>query len=292
MPINAGPEYYVAEKRYLEAKTRKERILRLEEMIKKLPKHKGTSNVLAQLKKRLAKLKSQKTVKSSAKPSFMIRKLGAGQVCILGLTNSGKSSLLKALTGVEVEIADYPYTTKKPKVAMMPFAGIQIQLIEIPSTFDPESLSLLYTCDEILVLFDVTEHLDKQKQILEGILKERNLMNKKILYVINKLDLKQIEHKYMKVSAKNGTGIDELKDKIWSNLDLIRVYTKSPGKPKIILPITLTKGSTVRDVAKAVHKDFIENFKFARIFNDTKFSGISVGLDYKLKNLDVVEIRS
>jgi len=290
MPINAGPEYYVAEKRYLEAKTRKEKIQTLEEMIKKLPKHKGTSNVLAQLKKRLAKLKSQKSVKSSVKPSFMIRKLGAGQVCILGLTNSGKSSLLKTLTGVEVEIADYPYTTKKPKVAMMSFGGIQIQLVEIPSTFDSESLSLLYTCDEILVLFDVTEDLDKQKETLEKILKERKLMNKKILYVINKSDLKDVDTKYMKVSTKDKVGLNELKDKIWSNLDLIRVYTKSPGKPKIIPPITLTKDSTVRDVAKAVHKDFIENFKFARIFNDSKFSGISVGLDYKLNDLDVVEI--
>ena len=95
----------------------------------------------------------------------MIRKLGAGQVCILGLTNSGKSSLLKALTGIEIEIADYPHTTKKPKVAMMPYGDVQIQLVEIPSTFDPEFLSLLYTCDEILVLLDATEDLRKQKEI-------------------------------------------------------------------------------------------------------------------------------
>ena len=132
MPINAGPEYFVAEKRYLEARTRKEKIAALQEMIKALPKHKGTETLLAQLRKRLAKLKSQKSVKATTKPKFMIRKLGAAQVCILGLTNSGKSSLLKALTGVEIEIADYPYTTKIPKVAMMPFGEIQIQLIEIP----------------------------------------------------------------------------------------------------------------------------------------------------------------
>ena len=87
-------------------------------------------------------------------------------------------------------------------------------------------------------------------------------------------------------------GLEELKEKIWNNLDLIRVYTKSPGKPKVIPPITLPRGSTIRDVAENVHKDFINNFKFARIFNNTRFSGSSVGLDYKLNDLDVVEIHT
>ena len=291
MPINAGAEYYVAERRYSDAKTTKEKILALEDMIRTIPKHKGTEKLLAEFRKRMSKLKSQKTSKATSKPRFLIKKLGSGQVCVLGLTNSGKSSLLKALTDIQIEIADYSYTTTEPKVAMMPYGEIQIQVIEIPSTFDPESLSLLYTCDEVLILLDATKDLKKQKESLEKILKDRRL-NKKILYVINKTDLKDIESKYIKISSKNKTGLKELKDKIWKNLDLIRIYTKSPGKPKIIPPITLSKGSTVKDVAKTVHHDFIKNFKFARVFNDTKFSGSSVGLDYKLKDLDVVEIRS
>jgi len=291
MPINAGPEYFVAEKKYLEARTREEKIEALKEMIRTLPKHKGTEKLLAQLRKRLAKLKSQKSVKARSKPKFLIRKLGAAQVCIFGLTNSGKSSLLKALTGKEVEIADYPYTTKKPKVGMMPFGEVQIQLIEIPSTFDPESLSMLYTCDEILILLDATGDLKKQEEELKKILRNRNLINKKVLFVVNKSDLKNVGF-YLQVSAKDKIGLDELKEKIWSGLGLIRVYTKSPGKPKVIPPITLVEGSRVRDVARIVHKDFLKNFKFARIFNDTRFSGSSVGLDYKINDLDVVEIHT
>jgi len=290
MPINAGPEYFVAEKRYLEARTRKEKIRALEEMIRALPKHKGTEHLLAQLKKRLSKLKSQKSVKPSSKPKFVIRKQGAAQVCLFGVTNSGKSSLLKALTGIKIKIGDYAHTTKEPQVAMMNFEDIQIQLVEIPSTFDPESMSILYTCDEILVLLDATQDLKKQKEELEQILKQRNLLNKKILYVVNKTDSNKINSEFIQISSKDKKGIGELKEKIWSNLDLIRVYTKSAGKPKVIPPITLPKESRVRDVAKKVHKDFIKNFKFARIFNDSKFSGSSVGLDYKLKDLDVVEI--
>ena len=145
--------------------------------------------------------------------------------------------------------------------------------------------------DEVIILLDATEDMKKQQEILERILKERKL-NKKVLYVTNKSDLKEVGTKFMKVSAKNKTGLEELKNEIWKNLDLIRIYTKSPGKPKIIPPITLPKDSTVKDVAKNVHHDFVKNFKFARIFNDTKISGSSVGLDYRLKDLDVVEIHA
>jgi len=111
-----------------------------------------------------------------------------------------------------------------------------------------------------------------------------------LLVVARKLSSREPE--YLEVSAKERTGLKKLKEKIWNNLGLIRVYTKSPGKPKKIPPITLPKGSTVKDVARIVHKDFLKNFKFARIFNDSKFSGSSVGLDYRLNDLDVIEIHA
>jgi len=292
MPINAGPEYFLAEKKYLEARTKEEKIAALEEMIRTIPKHKSSEKQLALLRKRLAKLKKQKSVRATSRPKFMIRKTGSAQVCILGMTKSGKSSLLNVLTGVDVEVGDYSYTTKEPNLAMMNFGDVQIQLIEIPATFDPESMSILYTCDEILVLLDGKEDVDKQEQEIKKILNEMKLSNKKILFVINKADLKKLRSKYLQISVKYKIGLEELKERIWSGLNLIRVYTKSPGKPKVIPPITLPIGSTVRDVAKNIHKDFLKDFKFARIFNDTKFSGISVGLDYKLKDLDVVEIHA
>lgn len=291
MPINAPAEYFAAEKRYLEAKTREQKIEAMEEMIRFLPKHKGTHNLLAQLKKRLAKLRKEKTTKATAKPKFIIRKEGSGQVCIIGLTNSGKSSLLEALTDAKVEIADYPYTTKEPKVGMMDFDGVQIQLIEIPSTFSPDSISLMRTCDEILILLDGTENLHSQERKVGRILEENNISNKKIT-VVNKCDLTAIITDHLQISAKKKTGLEKLKEAIWSNLGLIRVFTKSPGKEKVYPPLTLPVGSTVRDATKEVHKDLLKNFNFARVFDNTKFSGQKVGLEYKLKDLDVVEIHS
>jgi hypothetical protein len=290
--MNAGPEYFVAEKKFLEARTREEKIAALEEMIRTIPKHKGTENQLALLRKRLANLKKQKSTRATSRPKFIIRKTSSAQVCILGMTKSGKSSLLNALTEVNVEVGDYPYTTKEPNVAMMNFGDVQIQLVEIPATFDPESMSILYTCDEILVLLDGNEDVDKQENEIKKMLSGMNLSDKKMLFAINKSDLKKLKSEYLHVSAKEKSGLEELKKRIWSGLSLIRVYTKSPGKPKVIPPITLPIGATVKDVAGNIHKDFLKDFKFARVFNDSKFSGRPVGLDYKLNDLDVVEIHT
>jgi len=291
MPINAGPEYFLAEKKYLEAKNCEEKIKALEEMIRFLPRHKGTHNVLAQLKKRLSALKKETKAKSGSKPRVSIKKEGAGQVCIVGLTNSGKSSLLKALTGVDVEIADYPFTTKKPNVAMMQYKDVQIQLIEIPSTFDSDFISILRTCDIILVLLDAMHDVFEQLDQVTEILEKNRLEKSKLIIVVNKSDSRKVKDA-MSVSAKEKIGLEELKEKIWNELDLIRVYTKSPGKPKVLPPLTLKPNSTVRDMAKHIHKDFLKNFSFARVFNSTQHSGQKVGFDYKLKDLDVVEIHT
>jgi small GTP-binding protein len=290
MPVNAGPEYFAAEKKYLQAKSKEEKINALEEMIRALPKHKGSEHLLSQLKHRLKKLKEEKTTKASAKPKFSIKREGAAQICIIGLTKSGKSSLLKALTAANVEITDYPYATKHPVVGMMNYGDVQIQLIEIPSTFDPDFMSILQTCDLILILIDSSQDVDKQTDELTKILGER-FEDKKTLFAFNKSDVKKFDQ-YLSISAKEKIGLERLKEEIWNRLDLIRVYTKSLGKPKVIPPVTLPKDATVKDVAKAIHKDFLKNFSFARVFDSTPFSGQKVGLDFKLKDLDVVEIHT
>jgi len=291
MPVNAGPQYFGAEKKYLAAKSREEKIAALKEMIRLLPKHKGTHNVLAQLKKRLSNLKKESSSKAAAKPRFVIKKEGAAQVCIIGVTNSGKSSLLKALTGVDVEIADYPYTTKLPVVGMAKVGDIQLQIVEIPSTFDSDFVSLLQTCDEIVVLIDATQNFKKQFEEMKKILRENRLEDKKQVWVLNK-SKSFADANMIGISAKEGKNIETLKEKIWFGLGLIMVYTKSPQKPKVIPPIAVPLDSTVKDVAKCIHKDFLRNFAYARIFNNTQFSGQKVGLDFVLHDLDVVEIHT
>lgn len=294
MPVNAGPEYFAAEKRYLRAKTTEEKIKALEEMIRAAPKHKSAEHLLADLRKRLSKLRKESLIerKKSYKPRFVIRKEGAAQICIIGLTNSGKSTLLNSLTNAHVEVAGYPYTTKKPQVGMMFYNDLRFQLIEIPSTFDSEFLSLLHSCDMILAVLDATQNVDKQKDELIRVLKENNLDNKRMIFVKNKSKMHGLDGGIVCIDAESEQGLDELKEKIWKVLNLIKVYTKSPNKPRTVPAVSLEKNSTVADLAKEIHKDFVETFKFARIFNSTKFSGKRVGLEYKLQDGDIVEIHA
>ena len=159
MPVNAPAEYFKAEEKFRSAKIREEKILALEEMIRLLPRHHGSENLFAQLKSRLAKLKKEAEKKGARK--IGISKEGEAQVCLLGLTNSGKSSLLARLTNAKPVISEHPYTTLKPEVGMLDYSGIKIQLIEIPSTFDSEYLSMAKG-SELLVLITRKENEKKQ----------------------------------------------------------------------------------------------------------------------------------
>lgn len=280
MPINAPVEYFKAEEKYLSAKTREEKIRYLEEMIRLLPKHKGTSNLLSQLRGKLAKLKKEvekeKKARKGKKSEFTIKKEGAGRACILGLTNSGKSTLLKMLTGIDVEIAPYEYTTTKPEVGMMKYEDVWIQVIEIPSTFTPEVMNLIHGCDVVLMVLDTDKNIDQQKKALNGLLERHRTSKKfKILHVI----------------PKKGLDVERLKIEIWNSLRKIRVYTKKPGKKSEEKPIVLREGSTVEDAVKEVHGILMKHFRFARVWGKSvRFGSERVGLDHVLSDKDVIQI--
>jgi len=274
VPVNASFEYYKAEEKFLSAKNKEEKIACLEEMIRFLPSHKGTENVRAQLRKKLAKLKSEKTKKAGAKPKWSIKKEGAGQVCLFGLTNSGKSTLLKKLTGKNVEIAPYEYTTTIPQVGMMRYEDVWIQVVEIPSTFDPGVISIVHSTDLILIMFSDNKDMEKQKKKLNEILDKRMIKTKR-LYLEKEID------------------IEKLKKEIWNNLGKIRVYTKTPGKKPETTPIVFKRGATVKNVVKEVHKEFLKHFRFANILGKSiKHGKGRVGLDHILQDKDIIEIRS
>ena len=276
MPVNAPIEYYKAEEKFTSAKTREEKILYLEEMIRLLPKHKGAETVHAQLRKKLAKLKEQKPKKTGQRPRWSVKKEGAGQVCLIGLTNSGKSTLLKELTGVDVDIAPYEYTTTLPEFGMMKYEDVWIQIVEIPSTFDPEVMSVAYNTDLILVLLDLNKGLEKQRKELNEILNKRMIKSKR-LYITTKQEI----------------DIEKLKQQIWDNLGKIRVYTKTPRKKPETKPIVFKQGATVEDVVEEVHKTLLKHFRYAKIWGKSvKFGGATVGLDHVLVDKDVVEIRA
>ena len=294
MPVNADVEYYIAESEYRDAKTTDEKILALEKMIRLAPHHKGAHTLMMQLKKRMAALRKEAAkakAAASKRPKFVISKEGAAQVCILGMTNSGKSMLLRTLTNANVEVGAYPFTTKQPAIGMMDYEGVKIQLVEIPATFDAESMSIVRTCDLILLLLDATKELDAQLDELTALLERHGLQEKNLIIVVNKSD-EQTPKYGIVVSAKTGGGLQKMKEEIWKRLRLIRVYTKSPNGKAATKPLTLPVGSDVEEAVRQVHKQLLKDFRFARVFDDTRFSGRKVGLEYVLKDRDVLEIHA
>jgi len=260
MPVNAPAEYYAAEMKFSSAKKKEEKIAALEEMIRLLPKHHGSEQMHAQLKGKLSKLKKDAQSKRGFR-KVGIQKEGDAQICMMGVTNSGKSWLLSKLSDAKPTSAEYEYTTTTPEVGMMDYDGVKLQIIEIPSTFQSEYLSTAKTADLILIL--LTKKSDKG--VMEKILKNNYIRTKRIM--IN--------------PRKNSPR--EIKEKIWNNLGLMIVYTKKTNTP-MALPIN----STVKDFSLRIHKYFVVNFNFARLWRKKRIQ--QVGLDYILKDRDVVEL--
>ncbi|MEM0090260.1 MAG: TGS domain-containing protein [Nitrososphaerota archaeon] len=180
MPTNLPAEAKAKLAKYREARTHEEKIKALEEAISCIPHHKHTEKMLRQLKKRLAQLRRElehKPVKGGKRDEFSVEKEGAAQVVLLGATNSGKSSLLAALTNATPDIADYPMTTRKPTPGMMVYEDIEIQVVELPAILTEaleetsiayKSLGMARNADLIAVVLDATNKpLEQLKKIVE-----------------------------------------------------------------------------------------------------------------------------
>ena len=327
MPTNLPPEYFHAEKRYRAARTPAEKLAFIEEMLTIIPKHKGTDKLRAYLRKRVSKLKSAAQAKKSLarhESAYHINKEGAGQVVIVGATNVGKSALIATLTHATPEVADFPHTTWKPTPGMMPMENIQIQLIDTPPLskeyVDPEMMDLIRRCDLVLLMVDLqTDPLQQLKDTVAMLdehrivplrLKDRYTDRSRIslipfLVMANKnddaatdenLDIFQelLDDNWPMVAASVTTGrnMELLKKTIVERLNIIRVYSRSPGKkPDRASPFVLKKGSTMADFAGKIHQDFAQRLKAAKVWGTAVFDGQMVQRDYVLQDGDIVELQ-
>jgi small GTP-binding protein len=296
MPVNAGYEYGQAQKKFQEARTDDERIAALEEMLSTVPAHKGTEVLRMELKGKLSKLrKKQESARSkrAKRQSIFVKREGAARVVLIGLPNSGKSYILSKITNAKPLIAEYEFTTRKPEVGIMNYEGIKIQIIEVPAFFQgfyesstgPMYMSFIRDTDLVVIVVDGKKNPEDTLNIIMNEIRKAWIKfdYDKIIVIVNK------EFKYLNSVFKT-TSLENAKELIWERLNLVYVYTKSPGKPKEFPPVALKKGSTVKDLALEVHKDFLTNFNYARIWGKSvKHNGSTVGLDHVLGSADVVE---
>ena len=172
MPANLSPEYKKAEQAFRAARDERDRLSCLKDMLRTIPKHKGTEHLQADIKSRIKQLTEElsgpKKTASRTGPVHSVRPEGAAQIALIGPPNSGKSSLHAALTGSRADIGPYPHTTHEPLPGMLAFEDIHFQLVDLPplSTDYMESwyINALQPADAALLVVDIadpacTEHV-------------------------------------------------------------------------------------------------------------------------------------
>ena len=328
MPANLTPEYRNAEQAYREATTDEQRLAALERMLSVIPKHKGTDHLQGDIKRRIAKLRSRPTTRAGARQRdpFHVERGGAGQVVLMGLPNCGKSALVAALSNAKVAVTDYPFGTHGPVPGMAHHDDVPIQLVDMPpltpEAVAPGMMGAYRTADVILLCVDLSaadalEQLDSCLGVLDsrGIAPvarhvarderdDEGRQLKTTLIVGAKADapdaadaLDALRELYgdglpmLAVSAEMGQGLDALTGHLFDVLQVIRVYCKQPGKePDLTVPFVLPRGSTVLDMARAVHREFPDRLKRAHVWGSAKFDGQQVHRDHVLADRDIVEL--
>lgn len=382
------PEFDKQRQIYEDTEDLAQRIVELQKLLSLAPRHKGAERMVMDYRKKLANLKAklqkqkeqEKARRSGGQQEGIVRKEGAGQVCLIGVANCGKSSLINAVTNAELTVGDYPLTTTLPAPAMLVYEDINIQLVEIPALFEGsydtsigrQSLAVARVSDCIALVIDLSQDIDSQMKIImdeldrarirlnreksavriervgEGglqvfgiqyfkgtkeevyeYLRTRKVSNiivrfqqpttfqqledamdasvayVRALIIATKGDAsgsieryKELQDKYgerfdiIPVSAEKTENLEEMSRALYNHLDILRVYTKIPGRKRETKPIVLPEGSVVEDAAQKVHKElFVERFKSAVIIRDQdKIKRRTVGLNYPLVDGDVLQL--
>ncbi len=327
MAVNLTPQYHEAEQEFKRAQTAEERLAALQKMWKEVPKHKASEKLQSDIKQKISATKEEvEQEKKSGKKSgvsYKVPRQGAGQYILLGAPNAGKSQLVCKLTRATPQVAPFPFTTREPIPGMMVFEDVSVQLIDTPPV-TPDFMegylsSLVRAADGVVLLLDladddgpfaaeaVVDRLAQVKTILGGEPKEdegAGILHVKTLLVANKIDapgaderLEIVREMFASrypmhvIAAETGQGLEALRTALYQALDVIRLYTKKPGKPADMeSPFTMARGGTLMDLAAVIHQELPEKLKSARVWGTGVFDGQTVPRDHVLHDKDIVEL--
>src|SRR4030042_6009090 len=195
------------------------KILLLEEEIRKTPYHKGTEHYIGKLRAKIAKLKNQEEQafkKSGGRFGFIPKKEGEATVVLIGPPSVGKSTLINKLTKAKSRVESWPFTTVKVVPGMWDYQGAKIQILDLPGIIKGaaigigrgrEILSAARIADLLILMVDV-----KTRNLVESITKELKEVGVKIpiLKVVNKVDLigkTDFSHDFLMISAEKEIGL-------------------------------------------------------------------------------------
>jgi len=163
MPANLTPEYRAAEAAFRKARDPEQRLQCLREMLRVIPKHKGTDHLQGDIKRRIKELSEElerpRHRGARGGPPLVIRPEGAAQIALLGPPNVGKSSIHRRLTGSDARVGAYPLTTQYPEPGILPYEGVHFQMIDLPAVSPDHALpwlaGALQTADGCLLIVDL-----------------------------------------------------------------------------------------------------------------------------------------
>jgi len=298
-------------KRRIDGKDGSDRIRELRAILADLPGYKN--GPYADIRKWVTAEIERSRVRAKVvnRDSIAVRREGVAQVALVGPPNAGKSSLLQALSNIQIKTGDYPFTTLRPIPALTRIHGVLVQLVEIPGLISGAArdrgggralLGVLRGADAIVYCHEASATLvallDVRAEVAAaGIEKPSLLLATKLDEpgidgdeTLARLRLAAPDLRVVGVSVLDDERLDALRDEIWNLTGLIRVFTRRPGSGEAD-PLALRVGATVEDVAAALHGELAEAAVGARIWGDSvRFAGQRVGRDHPVADGDVVEV--
>jgi len=240
--------------------------------------------------------------------SIAVRREGVARVALVGAPNAGKSSLLYALSDVQIKIGDYAFTTLRPVPALTRIGGVLVQLVEIPGLIAGATddrgggralLGVLRAADAIVYCQDINapHHVLKDVRVevaAAGITLPALLVATKMDEAseggLASLQAAVPDLPVIGVSIIDDESLVAFKEAIWNLTGLIRVYLRHDGITDEE-PLALKPGATVADVATKIHKDVYASFRSARLWGPSaRFDGQQVGRNHHVQDGDTVEI--
>jgi small GTP-binding protein len=295
-------------KRRLIGKEGRERIREVNALLAELPDYKN--GPYADLRKSLLAEIEDTRVRSNAvhRDSIAVRREGAAQVALVGPPNVGKSSVLQALSEIQIKTGDYPFTTLRPVPALTRIGGVLVQLVEIPGLIGGASedrgggkalLGVLRSVDAIVYCTrasaDPAELETVRAEVAAAGIEKPSLLaitraDEAADGDIERLTAAFHGDRVVRVSILDDASLDALRDEIWALTGLIRVFLRRDGDVDTE-PLALDPRATVEDVADMVHHDLARSMTGARVWGPSaRFSGQRVGRDHPVADGDAVEI--
>jgi uncharacterized protein len=295
-------------KRRLVGKEGRERIREVRALLDELPDYKN--GPYADLRKWLSSEIEDTRVRTNAvhRDSIAVRREGAAQIALVGPPNVGKSSLLQALSEIQIKTGDYPFTTLRPVPALTRIGGVLVQLVEIPGLIAGAAvdrgggralLGVLRSADAIIYCArasaDPAELADVRNEVATAGIEIPAFLavtraDEADPAMVDRLALAFPDLEVLAVSVLDEASLEAFRVAAWRLTGLIRVRLRNNGTvdPE---PLALKPGSTVADVAQWVHHDLASSFVGARIRGSSaRFEGQRVGREHLVDDGDVVEI--